>query len=100
MARTNYSKMSTQKLETEEVCASCAITFDEPEVPKKAVGTVTGCVKLNVRAKPNAGADVLEIIEVGDRVTVDEKSLGKAWYKVVTAKGTKGYCMKEYIAIV
>lgn len=114
MGRTNYSKMSTQNIkkqeapvnvetEIDEECAACAITFDEPvvvEEPSAKVGNVQNCVRLNVRAKPNTNADILEVIEIGDDVTIDEKSLGKPWYKVTTAKGTVGYCMKEYIVIV
>lgn len=120
MGRTNYSKMSTQKIkeqeepviatgpivaeaEVDEECAACAISVNEPDVieePTAALGNVQNCVRLNVRAKPDTNAAVLEVIEAGTDVDVDKKSLGKPWYKVTTIKGTVGYCMKEYIVII
>lgn len=116
--KTNYSKMSTQKFKEQEVpvirnpidvepeidedCAACKIDLDEPvvnEVPVSA-GKVVNCDMLNVREKPNRTAKVLEIISKGASVDVFTTESTTDWYKVSTAEGFVGYCMKEYIKLV
>lgn len=119
MGKTNYSKMSTQKFkeqdapvlknplnvepEVEEVCDACAITFEDDAVeevtPVKAVkvGKVVKCDRLNIREKPNTSAKVLEVVGSGLLLDVFEDESTVEWLKVTTAKGTSGYCMKEYI---
>lgn len=118
MGKTNYSKMSTQKFkeqeapvirnpidvepEIDETCAACEIVLDEPvvdEIPVSA-GTVVKCDMLNVREKPNRAAKVLEIISKGASVDVFTTESTNDWYKVSTAEGFVGYCMKEYIKLV
>lgn len=117
---TNYSKMSTQKMkeqeapviknpvdvepevEVDEDCAACKIDLDEPAVEEVPVSTgkVVNCDMLNVREKPNRTAKILETINKGTSVDVFETESTNDWYKVSTAEGFVGYCMKEYIKIV
>lgn len=118
MGKTNYSKMSTQKFkdqeapvirnpidvepEVDEDCAACKIDLDEPKndtVPVSA-GKVVNCEMLNVREKPNRTAKVLEVINKGSSVDVFTTESTNDWYKVGTAEGFIGYCMKEYIKLV
>ena len=74
----------------------------EPETPEKAApvkGIVASCKKLNVRVKPSAIGDVVCILACGDTVVVDEDNSTNDWYKVRTAKGVEGFCMKNFIVI-
>ena len=111
---TNYSKKN-ENLEPEVVETAPAVELEVddvietvvehiapavevvPEIPK--VGTVTGCTKLNVRAKPAATADVVSVINAGTEVEIDETKSTAEWYKVVTASCVEGYCMKKFITV-
>lgn len=114
MGKTNYSKMSTQKIREQDRLAEKekvdvvepAVSDDiceEPEVVeavKVVYGKPSKCQKLNVREKPDPMARVLEVIDQNARVEIDEGASTKMWYKVTTPAGTVGYCMKEFMTIV
>lgn len=76
-------------------------TKPEPAVeapkPKVTTGAVTGCMKLNVRANPKSDADVLCVIDVDSKIELDMSKSTKEWYRVRTANGVDGYCMKKFI---
>lgn len=57
---------------------------------------VVGCDMLNVRREPNG--EVLEVVKKDDVMTI-ESFAKKDWIAVVTASGTAGFCMKEYIEV-
>ena len=70
------------------------------EAPKLEVtGVVVECAKLNVRAQPNARASVICVIPQGSEVTIDEGESTEEFYKVCTAAGAEGFCMKEFIEL-
>lgn len=68
---------------------------------KKATisGVVTDCVKLNVRKEPSPDAEVVAVIELLSEVAVDMDASSEGFYKICTAAGIEGYCMKKYIAL-
>ena len=68
---------------------------------KKAMisGVVTDCVKLNVRKEPSPNAEVVAVIELLSEVAVDMDASSEGFYKICTAAGIEGYCMKKYIAL-
>lgn len=71
-----------------------------PPVPDKPlVGVVTDCVKLNVRKDSNPNAEVLTTISALSKVDVYLSASTKDFYKVRTATGIDGFCMKNYIAL-
>lgn len=74
---------------------------ENPKVEELLVGTVTGCVKLNVRKEPKKDADVLCVIDSGKEVTLDTSSeeTYEDFYKICTPAGIEGYCMKKFITI-
>ena len=89
-------------VETEEVATVDAAQIMEDEVPvedSKPViyGTVTNCVKLNVRKKATVNSDVIAQLVLNDKVEIDEAKSTKEFYKVTTAAGVVGYCMKQFI---
>ena len=77
-----------------------AVQYNQVEKEKVTVskpsqqGFVDNCSKLNVRKNPNIDAQVLTILNKGDKV--DIKSENDGWYGV-GYKGFSGFCMKEYI---
>ena len=71
-------------------------TTDEPEMLE---GVVANCVKLNVRNAPNANAPVVCTIPRGTEVEVIEEESTDEFYKVYTASGIEGFCMKQYVTV-
>lgn len=72
-------------------------THDETEGIK--IGLVSNCKKLNVREKPTIEAPVVCEIVCQTEVMIDEKESTEEFYKVYTAAGIEGFCMKKFIAI-
>ena len=68
-------------------------------VPSYVSGTVVDCLKLNVRSKPNSSAEIVCVLNVGDKITVDTSKLTNEWYYIQTADGLKGYCLKTNIRV-
>lgn len=71
----------------------------ESEVELLTSGIVTSCVRLNIRKNPNVNSEVVCVVDVNTKVSVDLKESTNAWYKVFLDNGNCGYCMKNYIAI-
>ena len=122
MAKHNYSQYSKKKSKDEatnvtetEVNVS-EMTFDRvvesPRIddlistaaedkmePKLTTGIVSGCSKLNVRTEPETIADVLCILDAGSEMKIDTAKSNKDWFKVTTASGVDGYCMRKFVKI-
>lgn len=62
-------------------------------------GTVTNCVNLNVRKTPEFDSDVITLISVTTKVVIDEGESTEEFYKIHTASGAEGFCMKQFISI-
>lgn len=62
-------------------------------------GVVTDCLRLNVRKEPSSDGEVLTIIDTLSEVVVDVASSSDEFYKICTAAGIEGFCMKKYIAL-
>lgn len=121
MSKTNYTQFSNTKTETPSVKIQNGdpkvgpeIVFNEPvqghpdpvgeagepgPVGMTTVGVVDGCYMLNVRKEPNTDADVVCVIKVGATVEINEAESTDEFYKVCTAAGATGYCMKKYIKV-
>ena len=65
----------------------------------KVYGTVVGCTRLNVRAKPNIDGMIKGALPVGSKVEIDESKSTNEWYRVTTDSGFEGYCMRKYVAV-
>jgi outer membrane biosynthesis protein TonB len=74
-----------------------------PEEPKKPmIGVVVNCQKLNVRRRPRIDpnpASVIAVLKALTEVEIDEKKSTDDFYKIFTAAGVEGFCMKKFIAI-
>lgn len=98
---TKFSKPSlheekTDKKETkrEEPTEPMEPTKDEP---KTTIGNVTA-KRLNIREKPDIGSSILCVAEANSELMIEE-DVSKEWFKVCTASGVEGYCMKKFIDI-
>lgn len=73
-----------------------------PKEESKAVmtsGVVTECLRLNIRKEPVADAEVVAVVDCLSEVKVDMSTSTDKFYKVCTAAGIEGFCVKKYIAL-
>lgn len=103
---TNYSKPA-KKVPKPEVPFEVNESVKETEIiapiapePKKtARGVVVGCFNLNVRTGPRKDFDVICEIPSESEVEIDESESFEDFYKICTASGVEGFCMKKFIEI-
>ena len=81
------------ELEDEEIEE---VELEEDEV---ILGVVDNCGKLNVRFRPNPHSDVECVLDADAEVMIDEDESTNEYYKVITASGVEGYCLKKYITV-
>ena len=87
--------VETPEEENVEVVEETVETTDPVEF-----GVVVNCLKLNVRAEPNANADVVCVIDAATNLVVYEKESTDEFYKVCTESGADGFCMKKCIKLI
>lgn len=63
------------------------------------IGFVTNCKKLNVREKPRTDATIICEVDYQTELVIDENESTEEFYKVFTAAGFEGFCMKKFITI-
>lgn len=91
-------QMSVQETEPEvkmERETAAPVVEAVPEIP--AIGVVTNCTKLNVRIKPEPGAQIVTVIDAGTQVEIDVEKSTAEWYKVLVPSVNEGYCMRKFI---
>lgn len=74
----------------------------EAESSKPITGVVTDCLKLNVRSTPTdvpGKGNVVTTIECLTEVVIDMEGSTDRFYKICTASGIEGFCMRQYIAV-
>lgn len=70
------------------------------EQPKTVVGTVANCTKLNVRTKPSLTANVITVVNAGEKLWIDPAKSNREWFYVAIDNGNQGYngyCMKKFV---
>lgn len=103
---TNYSKPA-KKAPQFEVSTKVAETVEEakmttpvaPEPKKPITGVVANCFSLNVRTGPSKDSDVICEILSKSEVEIDESESSEDFYKICTASGVEGFCMKKFIEV-
>ena len=104
MSKRDYTKYSkefkpiTPKVEVVEPVAEPVEQVEVEPVPP-VTGVVTNCLKLNVRSEPKPTAEALCIVERGSELIVYKDESTEAYYKVCTAAGVEGYCVKFYVKV-
>lgn len=68
----------------------------EPEAVT-VTGVVVNCVKLNVRAKADATAEVICVLNAASEIEINVDKSTAEWFSVCTATGIEGYCMRKFI---
>lgn len=63
------------------------------------IGAVANCIKLNVREGPQTDAAVICEVACHTEVMIDENESTEEFFKVCTAAGIEGFCMKKFIAV-
>ena len=61
-------------------------------------GTVTGCVKLNVREEPNKNSNIITTLNANDLVLVSVDKSVEGWYYIML-EDMIGFCMSDYVLI-
>lgn len=99
----DYTKFSNKKSEItlEKKIEETTAPVEEVVTPEEPLyGVVSDCARLNVREDPNAEAEVLCVIEEGSEVVIVGSESTEEFYKVFTAAGVEGFCMKMFVTLV
>lgn len=93
---------NTIDIESEEIKMESAPKVEpkvesKPESAKPVVGVVFNCGKLNVRTNPASDADIVCVLDVNSEVKLDMSRSTKEWFKICTATGVEGFCMRKFI---
>lgn len=75
------------------------IEDEEQAMDNIVIGIVNDCVKLNLREEPNKESAIVCELALQTEVMVDQNESTEDFYKVCTAVGVEGFCMKQFIAI-
>lgn len=98
----NYNQMSKKNYDKTESVEQVETPIDEtpiePAKPEPIEGVV-GCEKLNVRSDATIDSEPVGIINRGSKVFIYEDESTDEFYKVCTATGLEGYCMKKFISV-
>lgn len=97
----DYTKYSKEPVEStfETITVQVPRPVVEEEQNEPVIGIVTDCLKLNVRENPDPKALVVAVIDTSTELAVIEEESTKEFFKVCTASGIEGYCMKKFITI-
>ena len=63
------------------------------------IGLVANCKRLNIREGPTVDAPVICEVACQTELMIEEADSTEDFYKVCTAAGIEGFCMKKFIAI-
>ena len=72
---------------------------EEEPIDESLVGTVAGCVKLNIRKEPNVKGEVVCTVPEKSALLIDPALSTDEWYKVYTETGMEGFCMKKFVEV-
>lgn len=98
--RRDYTKFSRESAESVAVeTLENSIEEVDKTNPEPKIGTVTDCIRLNVRKDPNTNAEIICEVSAATDLMIDEEQSTDTFYKVFTAAGVEGYCMKRFVTI-
>lgn len=98
--RRDYTKFSREAVESGAVeTVENLIEEVDKTNPEPKIGTVTDCIRLNVRKDPNPNAEIICEVSAATDLMIDEEQSTDTFYKVFTAAGVEGYCMKRFVTI-
>ena len=98
--RRDYTKFSREPAASGAVeTVENIIEEVEETKPEPKIGTVTDCIRLNIRKNPNPNAEIICEVSAATDLMIDEEQSTDIFYKVFTAAGVEGYCMKRFVTI-
>lgn len=83
--------------EVENVSEEEVITIEDPN--SIVEGVINNCTQLNIRKEASKTSEIVEVVDAGAKVLIDEASSTEDFYKVVTPSGVEGYCMKSFVKV-
>lgn len=109
MAKHNYTQYSNKK--KDEIVTADAVVepVEMPPVdlveeavetvalPKTVDGIVVNCGKLNVRVEPSIDSDIVTVLNAMSEIEINVAESTGEWFKVCTATGIEGYCMRKFV---
>lgn len=95
MSKNDYTRYSNKR-EKEVINEEPILEINAKPEPK--IGSVVDCKMLNVRKEPNIESEVLCKISWYTELMVYEEESTDEFYKICTASGIEGYCMKKFIS--
>lgn len=100
MSKKNYDKTET----VEQVENSIEETPIETEpveqlIESEPIEGIVNCEKLNVRSDATIDSEPVGVINRDSKVFIYEDESTEEFYKVCTATGLEGYCMKKFISV-
>ena len=111
MSKKDYTKFSNHRVmeekpveirneiqEVEETIVEATEEIVEKKQPD-VFGVVVDCIKLNVRKVPHSEADILCTVDASTNLVIDHAESTKDFYKVCTAAGIEGYCMRKFVKV-
>lgn len=97
----DYTKFSKENVnEVVESHEDVTLTEIVEESDKTVTGIVTNCTRLNVRKNPNSTAPVVAVIDASTDLVVYVDEAAGDFFKICTASGIEGFCMKDYISLI
>ncbi len=72
---------------------------NEHVVQEVKIGVVVNCKRLNIREGPTVDAPVIGEVACQTELIIEEADSTEEFYKICTASGIEGFCMKKFIAI-
>ena len=100
MSRNRRSKFHAQPTSPEETIPEIhEEQIVSQELKEPVLGIVHQCLTLNVREEPDKDSGIVCSIQCLTEVMVDEEESTQDFYKICTASGIEGYCMKKYISV-
>ena len=76
--------------------------FSKPSSNDESSEPVIGRVKatrLNIRKEPNIESGIVCVVGVHSELMIEKENSTKEWFKVCTASGFEGYCMKKFVTV-
>ena len=94
---TKYSKSEPMVIRAEPIEEPVVVMSPIQVLP--AVGIITNCTKLNIRKEPKVNAEVLCVVDHHTEVVVNLDESTDDFYKICTAAGIEGYCVKHFVTV-
>ena len=109
----NYNQMSKKNYDKTESVEQVETPIDETPIDETPIETepveqltesepvegTVGCEKLYVRSDATVDSEPVGVINRDSKVFVYEDESTEEFYKVCTATGLEGYCMKKFISV-